>query len=62
MPKTDTFTPPPLNRCVSNEHGPDEIMFSPNENNKGGGYYCVIGTCRSQGENYWDMTGRAGGP
>jgi hypothetical protein len=52
MPKTDTFAPPPLNRCVSNEHGPDEIMVSPNENNKGGGYYCVIGTCRSQGENY----------
>ncbi|KAH7129219.1 hypothetical protein EDB81DRAFT_661255 [Dactylonectria macrodidyma] len=38
------------------------VMYSPNENNRGGGYYCVIGTCRSQGDNYWDKTGRAGGP
>ncbi|GKZ31583.1 hypothetical protein AbraIFM66950_000158 [Aspergillus brasiliensis] len=38
------------------------VMFSPNQNNKGGGYYCVIGTCRSQGQNYWDKSGPAGGP
>ncbi|KAF4426135.1 hypothetical protein F53441_14140 [Fusarium austroafricanum] len=38
------------------------IMFSPNANNKGGGYYCVVGTCRSKGEGYWDYNGRAGGP
>ncbi|CAG7564520.1 unnamed protein product [Fusarium equiseti] len=38
------------------------VMFSPNTNNRGGGYYCVIGTCRAQGDNYWDYSGRAGGP
>ncbi|RDH22323.1 hypothetical protein M747DRAFT_369046 [Aspergillus niger ATCC 13496] len=38
------------------------VMFSPNQNNKGGGFYCVIGTCRSQGQNYWDKSGPAGGP
>ncbi|RBR26133.1 uncharacterized protein FIESC28_01161 [Fusarium coffeatum] len=38
------------------------VMFSPNANNRGGGYYCVIGTCRAQGDNYWDYSGRAGGP
>ncbi|RSL82000.1 hypothetical protein CEP51_005430 [Fusarium floridanum] len=38
------------------------ILFSPNEQNRGGGYYCVIGTCRSQGDEYWDKSGRAGGP
>ncbi|KAF5011964.1 hypothetical protein FDECE_1970 [Fusarium decemcellulare] len=38
------------------------VMFSPNARNQGGGYYCVIGTCRSKGEAYWDKTGRAGGP
>lgn len=38
------------------------VMFSPNQNNKGGQFYCVIGTCRSQGQNYWDKSGPAGGP
>ncbi|KAF5660303.1 hypothetical protein FCIRC_12181 [Fusarium circinatum] len=38
------------------------VMYSPNESNRGGGYYCVIGTCRAQGDNYWDYSGRAGGP
>jgi hypothetical protein len=60
--EADTFRPPPLNTCTSMEYGPEGIVFSPNENNKGGGYSCVIGTCRSQGDNYWYMTGRAGGP
>ncbi|EPE03596.1 hypothetical protein F503_01854 [Ophiostoma piceae UAMH 11346] len=30
------------------------IMKSPNNSNRGGGYYCVVGTCRSQGDNYWE--------
>ncbi|KAF2830289.1 hypothetical protein CC86DRAFT_433967 [Ophiobolus disseminans] len=38
------------------------IIKSPNEKNAGGGYYCVIGTCRSKGDQYWDNSGRAGGP
>ncbi|KAF5974755.1 hypothetical protein FBULB1_7643 [Fusarium bulbicola] len=38
------------------------VMYSPNESNRGGGYYRVIGTCRAQGDNYWDYSGRAGGP
>lgn len=38
------------------------VMFSPNINNVGGGYYCVIGTCRSQGSGYLDYNGPAGGP
>ncbi|KAF5662963.1 hypothetical protein FHETE_7708 [Fusarium heterosporum] len=38
------------------------VMFSPNEGNRGGGYYCVVGTCRAQGDAYWDYSGRAGGP
>jgi hypothetical protein len=38
------------------------IVKSPNEDNRGGGYYCVIGTCRSKGDNYWDNSGPAGGP
>ncbi|KAJ5825876.1 hypothetical protein N7474_003014 [Penicillium riverlandense] len=39
------------------------IMRSPNSNNVGGGYNCIIGTsCSSQGANYWDYNGPAGGP
>ncbi|KAF2022625.1 hypothetical protein EK21DRAFT_82865, partial [Setomelanomma holmii] len=38
------------------------VMKSPNKANRGGGTYCVIGTCRAQGDAYWDNTGRAGGP
>jgi hypothetical protein len=51
------------NRCTGyapDNHGPDYVMFSPNIDNKGSHYYCVVGTCRSQGENYWDKSGRAG--
>ncbi|PLN78462.1 hypothetical protein BDW42DRAFT_143501 [Aspergillus taichungensis] len=39
----------------------DYTLTSPNERNSGGGYYCVIGTCRSKGEQYWEE-GRKGGP
>ena len=35
-------------------NSPDFILRSPNTNNAGGGYYCVVGTCRSQGEAYWE--------
>jgi hypothetical protein len=38
------------------------ILKSPNSNNRGGGYYCVIGTCRAKGDAYWDDNGPAGGP
>lgn len=38
------------------------VMFSPNHNNAGGGYYCVTGTCRAQGDSYWNFDGPAGGP
>ncbi|KAH7071228.1 hypothetical protein BKA63DRAFT_493066 [Paraphoma chrysanthemicola] len=38
------------------------VMKSPNKVNRGGGMYCVIGTCRAQGDAYWDDSGRAGGP
>ncbi|KAF7556449.1 hypothetical protein G7Z17_g1443 [Cylindrodendrum hubeiense] len=38
------------------------IIWSPNEANRGGGYYCVVGTCRAQGDAYWDYSGREGGP
>ncbi|KAF5689054.1 hypothetical protein FDENT_4556 [Fusarium denticulatum] len=50
------------NTCTDGHGGTPYVMYSPNENNKGGGYYCVIGTCRSKGEGYWDYNGRAGGP
>lgn len=38
------------------------VMYSPNANNIGGGYYCVIGTCRGQDQQYWNYNGPAGGP
>ncbi|KAG7007337.1 hypothetical protein G7Y79_00010g028380 [Physcia stellaris] len=38
------------------------VIRGPNTNNAGGGYYCVIGTCRSKGEGYWDSYQPAGGP
>ncbi|KAF5675860.1 hypothetical protein FCIRC_7232 [Fusarium circinatum] len=50
------------NTCTEGSGGTPFVMFSPNENNKGDGYYCVIGTCRSKGEGDWDYNGRAGGP
>ncbi|KAK7415579.1 hypothetical protein QQZ08_012295 [Neonectria magnoliae] len=38
------------------------VIKSPNSNNRGGGYYCAIGTCRAEGDAYWDDNGPAGGP
>ncbi|KAF1830286.1 hypothetical protein BDW02DRAFT_609111 [Decorospora gaudefroyi] len=47
----------------SNErYGDAFVMFSPNQQNAGGGYYCVIGTCRNKGDWYMDKDGPAGGP
>ncbi|KAF7557609.1 hypothetical protein G7Z17_g542 [Cylindrodendrum hubeiense] len=52
-----------FNTCGPNsDDGDPYVMYSPNDQNRGGGYYCVVGTCRSQGDQYWDKTGRAGGP
>ncbi|RBA17472.1 hypothetical protein FPRO05_02196 [Fusarium proliferatum] len=50
------------NTCTEGSGGTPYVIYSPNESNRGGGYYCVIGTCRSKGDGYWDYNGRAGGP
>ncbi|KAF4994522.1 hypothetical protein FGRMN_5731 [Fusarium graminum] len=53
-----------MDTCIPEEANDSDpfIIFSPNEANRGGGYYCVVGTCRAQGDGYWDYSGRAGGP
>jgi hypothetical protein len=33
------------------------VIWSPNINNAGGGYYCVIGTCRNNNDGYWEDRG-----
>lgn len=33
---------------------PDFVLKSPNNNNAGGGYYCVVGTCRNKDDAYWE--------
>ena len=42
------------------------IIWSPNRNNKGGGFYCVVTgpttNCVSQGNTWLVKDGRAGGP
>jgi hypothetical protein len=41
----------------------DIIIWSPNRNNKGSSYYCVIGAgCGDQGNTWLVKEGRAGGP
>jgi hypothetical protein len=43
--------------------GPTFVMKSPNVRNRGAvGHYCVVNTCRSIWDNYWDNDGPAGGP
>ncbi|CVK91855.1 uncharacterized protein FMAN_06946 [Fusarium mangiferae] len=37
-------------------------ISSPNKNNKGGDYYCVVGHCKAKGDSWWDRNGRRGGP
>jgi hypothetical protein len=48
--------------CLGTEDTSDYILFSPNTNNVGGGYYCVVGSCRNYMDSYWVKDGRAGGP
>ncbi|OQO06074.1 hypothetical protein B0A48_08662 [Cryoendolithus antarcticus] len=43
-------------------YGAPAVITSPNKGNRGGGYYCVVGTCRNTGDQCWDKEGRAGGP
>ncbi|KAJ4127885.1 hypothetical protein NW768_008165 [Fusarium equiseti] len=48
------------NPCTgTTKYGP-YIIFSPNKQNRGGGYYCVNGACRAKDDEYWDYNGRAG--
>ncbi|KAH7122131.1 hypothetical protein B0J13DRAFT_648348 [Dactylonectria estremocensis] len=39
----------------------DIILKSPNEQNRGGGYYCFVDPCRAKGDGYWDNSGPVGG-
>ena len=41
------------------------VLFSPNKNQDiqyARQFYYVVGTCRSNGQGYWDLSGPAGGP
>lgn len=38
------------------------VLFSPNDNNSGGGYHCVVGSCQAKGNSWWDYNDPAGGP
>ena len=49
-------------RCLGDLPSDLFVLKRPNEDNRGGGYYCVIGTCRSKGDDYWVKDGRPGGP
>ncbi|KAE9374265.1 hypothetical protein N431DRAFT_533059 [Stipitochalara longipes BDJ] len=53
-----------LNQCTGwQSTGGTFTMYSPNAHNAGGqDYYCVIGSCRSQGQGYWGYNIAAGGP
>ncbi|KAF5668797.1 hypothetical protein FDENT_11728 [Fusarium denticulatum] len=35
-------------------------ISSPNKENKGGKYYCVVNKCKSKGDSWWDRKGRKG--
>ncbi|OBT58266.1 hypothetical protein VE04_01564 [Pseudogymnoascus sp. 24MN13] len=50
------------NRCETTQFGDRYVLVSPNVNNAGGNYYCVVGSCRTQGDSWMDRNGRAGGP
>ncbi|OBT64832.1 hypothetical protein VE03_06403 [Pseudogymnoascus sp. 23342-1-I1] len=51
------------NQCTGADAKGKAVIQSPNNGNKGGNFYCVMGSaCRSQGEGYWDLNGPAGGP
>lgn len=62
-PPTDDVRPWNGKTCSTNKNYHDQVVYrSPNKNNRGGQYYCVVGTCRAQGDAYWDYNGRNGGP
>ena len=50
--------------CYKDEDFGTRVIWSPNENNRGGFFYCVYGKqyVRSIGDRWLDKTGRAGGP
>ncbi|KAF4549538.1 Hypothetical protein D9617_21g097590 [Elsinoe fawcettii] len=49
--------------CMNNERMDHlSIIKSPNDRNRGGNLYCVVGTCRAVTDNYWDNTPVPGGP
>ncbi|KIM99297.1 hypothetical protein OIDMADRAFT_166920 [Oidiodendron maius Zn] len=50
------------NQCTGAQPSGTAIIFSPNKNNAGGYYYCVINSCANEGYHYWDYSGPAGGP
>ncbi|ORX35461.1 hypothetical protein BD324DRAFT_652587 [Kockovaella imperatae] len=50
-----------INNCVGVTSSHAGVIRSPNSNNQGGGFYCVVGTCGDQGDGYWEA-GCAGGP
>ncbi|KAH7177017.1 hypothetical protein EDB81DRAFT_752329 [Dactylonectria macrodidyma] len=33
------------------------LMNSPNKENRGGGYYCVVNNCMNKGDEFWDNSG-----
>lgn len=43
-----------LNQCTGFEASGHSEIASPNNNNAGGGFYCVVGSCRNQGDEYWE--------
>ncbi|KAK4105444.1 hypothetical protein N658DRAFT_512893 [Parathielavia hyrcaniae] len=53
------------NACTGDSpSGSPFTLWSPNADNKGSSFYCVYGRqyCRSPGQGWLDMSGRAGGP
>lgn len=57
------YTVQDVNENCGGAQGDPADIQSPNPNwDALTGYYCVVGTCRSEGKSYWDNSGRAGGP
>lgn len=57
------YTVQDVNENCGGPEGDNKVIKSPNTNwDSPTGYYCVVGTCRSEGQSYWDNNGRAGGP
>ncbi|KFY33804.1 hypothetical protein V494_07306 [Pseudogymnoascus sp. VKM F-4513 (FW-928)] len=49
-------------RCDPTQYGDKYILVSPNANDRGSGFYCIVGSCKNQGDFWMDRNGRAGGP